>query len=172
MLRVLGALAVELPCIIEVDLYVPLQFETYIGVPPVARAFLIGNSRSLLKTWVECDFFLLRGMDLVIFDRILLPEEVGEESWEEELEGLPLIDPASIPDDVTEEHVDFGVALVGDTLVIDWADTPRFDQIIRFHSVRFYVAAGELRRVAFCALSASQQARLADHIARRLERRK
>ena len=170
MLRVTGALMVELPCVIEVDPYVPLQFEAYIGVPPLARAFLIGNARSLFEMWVECDSWLVRGMDLVIFDRVLLPEEVGEATWEEEREGLPLVDPASVPEEVIEEHVEFGVGLVGDTLVIDWSDSPRFDQMICFQTVRFYVGGGELRRVAFCALNASQQAMLVEHINRRVER--
>ncbi|WP_095414139.1 hypothetical protein [Thermogutta terrifontis] len=168
MLRINGALLVDYPCVVEVDPYVPLAFEAYNDVLPGPRLFLMGDSRSLLKIRVDADSFLLRGVELVIFDRVLSPEEVGVATWEEEREGLPLVDPASVPGEVTEEHVDFGIALVGETLVIDWSGCTRFDKLIRFHTVGFYTAKDELRRVAFSGLSTSQQTILAEHISRHM----
>ncbi|MBC7077102.1 MAG: hypothetical protein H5T92_02155 [Synergistales bacterium] len=170
MLKLLGASVVNLPCVINVDVYLPLEFAAYVGDPPPARAFIMGNAKSLLKMWVDCESFLLRGVELVIFDRVLSPEEVGVATWEEELEGLPLVDPASVPGEVTEEHVDFGIALVGETLVIDWSGCTRFDKLIRFNTVGFYTAKDELRRVEFSALSTSQQTILAEHISRHTPR--
>lgn len=164
MLVISGAATVAFPCRINVDYYVPLNFEAYEDVIPGPRLFVIGNRRSLLEMTIDPETFVLRGVTLVLFDRVLSPAEVVEPFCAEQLEGLPVVDPSCLPEEVTREHVDFWVALVDDELVIDWSTTPQFSQLIRYHSVDFYTAHGELRRIAFRGFNASERAILAEHV--------
>src|SRR5438552_3106379 len=97
MLVVTGTLETALPCIVEVDPYVPLSFKTYPEVLPGARYFRIGNfETSLLEIGIDPSSLVIRKVCLVSFNKVFKHEQLREQRALEEGVGLPAVSAASL----------------------------------------------------------------------------
>ena len=72
MLRVTSTLQLGVPCLVEVDPYLPLSFKTYPGVAPRALYYRIGNFHtSLLEIGIEPSSMVIRKVSLISFDKTI-----------------------------------------------------------------------------------------------------
>ena len=157
MLIVASTIEVAAPCLVEVDPYLPLSFKTYSEVLPGARYFRIGNfDTSLLEIGIAPSSMAIRKVSLVSFDKIVNCDQRTAAKGIQETVGLPVVCPASLRGNRTDEHTEFGVCLCGDEFHIDWSQGKSLSAVVRFQKARFYLAERELCRITFRELSQSQ----------------
>ena len=165
MLEITDVAHVDLPCIIEVDPYLPLSFKTFDDVLPGARYFRLGNfDRSLLEIAIDPSSFVIRGAYLVVFDQVLAHAElVAAEPTSERL-GLPVVKSVGLVGDPTDQVCDFSVHLADSVFSIDWAGSRRLTDVIRYASVSFFLSGCHLLRIAFGGLDNLQMQTLEEHL--------
>jgi len=165
MLQIADVVQVELPCVVEVDPYVPFIFKTYDEVLPGPRYFQIGDfDRSLLEITIDRSSLIIRGVCLVGFHQVLTGDELREPRDIPEKLGLPVVSANTLVGDRTEEACDFGVCLGDGVFTIDWARTGVLDSVVRYQQLSFFLRGRELRRISVAELSSSQMAILAEHL--------
>jgi hypothetical protein len=157
MLLVYSTLDIDLPCLVEVDPYLPFSFKTYPEVLPGVWYFRIGNfSTSLLEIGIDPSSLVIRKVSLVCFDRVIRREELRNYDNLVEFIGLPVTTSTSLSGDRTDELTDFAVCLYDDSFCVDWSGGKPVSTVIRFQSVSFYLAEHELRRIIISGLEQSQ----------------
>ena len=167
MLLVASTLEVDVPCLVEVDPYLPLSFKTYPEILPGARYFRIGNFHtSLVEIGVEPSSMVIRSVTLVSFDRIIEPVQLHKIHVFEEIAGLPVVSSSSLSGDRIDEQTEFAVCLHDDFFCIDWSHGKALSTVIRFQQASFYLAERELCRITFSGLGQYQLDLLSEHLQR------
>ena len=150
----------DVPCLIEVDEYVPLSFRT--SREPQGSSFLrVGNySTTLTEMLINPDTGLLRGVTLTSFERFSEWPALGETTPSE---GLPVLSVDWGDSYSVDVERDFQVSLRGDQLLIWWDDVAAPSNSLTFGRVQFLVFESELRGIRFFDLSGEEVSTLAAH---------
>jgi hypothetical protein len=165
MLNISSSVEIDVPCIVEIDPYVPVAFKTYPEVLPGARYFRIGNFRtSLLEIGIDPTSLVIRNICLVSLDRVCEWEKLSTLNMVEKTVGLPVVDGASFIGDRVDENQSFCVCLKDDSFIIDWSDSERLSSIVRFQRISFCLTGDSLRRIIIHDLSESETILLSEHL--------
>jgi hypothetical protein len=159
-LSVVEYMAIEAPCILEFDGYIPLNFRTY-ETPLGASYVRLGNySTTLLELALAPHSRALRRVTVTSYDVL--------SDWPEfrvvsESEGLPVLaamsEPAANRIDLPE---DFHVAVKSGEVLVFWGELKECHQS-NFAHVHCLVRDGQLRGIRFSGLSDDQDKMFVSH---------
>jgi hypothetical protein len=148
-LSVVEVVTIELPCLLELDEYVPLSFRTYES--PLGASYVrLGNySTTLLELAVDPNTKMLRGATVTCYEVLSAWPELRVVS---ESDGLPVLEPVFDRTSRIDLGEDFHVSVREGEVLVFWGDLNACNQC-NFAQVHCLVHAGQLRAIRFSGLS-------------------
>jgi hypothetical protein len=157
----------DIPCIIEIDEFVPLRFRTY--DKPIGSVYInIGNRTTTLGDIIADPISrVLRAFTLTSFESFTSWPTLDQIKL---LEGLPVLsgawdDPGvqRLEYSVVDASVEFSVSMRGNEILVFWDDIQRCTQGSVFRNVQCYATDRVLGGIRFFDLSDRDIALLASH---------
>jgi hypothetical protein len=158
-LSVVEITAVQAPCKLEFDEYVPLRLRTY-DRPIGANYVRLGNySTTLLELIVEPNTKVLRGVTVTSY------EVLGD--WPDlrivsDADGLPVLSPMFDGANRVDLEEEFRVSVRKGEVLVFWGDLGECSQS-NFAQVHCLVHDGQLRGIRFSGLSDEESKLFASH---------
>lgn len=151
----------ELATIVEMDPYVPIAVRTF-SEPIGAVFYRVGNFKtSLVELPIDPKSGTVRGVKLVIFDRV---GTSFDDSTLPLVPGLPVVAQEAIPQQRQDEKRDILVTLSGSRLVIDWSGGQLIDKKAVLGRLGFLIGGGALLGAVVESLSQAEQHSLLAHM--------
>jgi hypothetical protein len=140
----------DIPCLIEIDEFVPLRFRTYTEAIGAAYVHLGNKSTTLTELIFHPGSRVLRGVTLTCFASFSPWPDIGEATSSE---GLPVLLLDSSPSRTVVIEREFQVSLRADELLISWGNLSQLSSRLVFDKVQFLIGENELKAVRFSKLS-------------------